>query len=323
MRAVVLTKTCRAEELQVSDVPIPGVKPGWVLVRVKAFGINRSELILRSYEADAPYIKLPRIPGIECAGEIADPSDSSFKINQRVVALMGGMGRSYDGAYAEYAQLPASNVFAVDIDLSWEELAAVPETYFTAYGSVFDCLQLAPSDTLLVRGATSALGLTAMQLAKSVGCTVTGTTRNPAKLDFLKRNGADVPLLDDGTLAGQLRAVYPNGVTKVLELIGPATLVESMTFLAYHGILCTTGILGHRGTLDNFDPIRGIPNGVYLSSFYSNFPTREIMDKIFTHIQQHQLKPTISKVFALENISDAHLLMESNTANGKIVVVVP
>ncbi len=183
MKAVVLTKTCKAVDLHLSKVPIPSVKPGWVLVKVKAFGVNRSELFLRSYEANAPYIKLPRIPGIECVGEIADASDSSFRKGQRVIALMGGMGRSFDGGYAEYALLPISQVFKVDTDLSWIELAAVPETYFTAYGSLFDCLQLIYTDTLLIRGATSALGLAAMQFAKSIGCTVFASTRNKEKFD--------------------------------------------------------------------------------------------------------------------------------------------
>ena len=322
MKAVVLTKTCKAEDLHISKVPIPSVEQGWVLVKVKAFGVNRSELILRSYEANAPYIKLPIIPGIECVGEIADSSNGSFRKGQRVIALMGGMGRSFDGGYAEYALLPVSQVFKVDTDLSWTELAAVPETYFTAYGSLFDCLQLVHNDTLLIRGATSALGLASMQLAKSIGCTIFASTRNKGKFNFLKTYGADVLLLDDGTLAQQFHASGPNGVTKVLELVGPATLVESMTFLAYHGIVCSTGILGHKDVLESFDPIKDIPNGVYLSSFYSNYPTQEIMDRIFAHIRQYCLKPIIGNVFPFEKIAYAHMLLEQNAANGKVVVVV-
>ena len=177
MKAVVLEGACSARKLRLSTVPIPPVIPGWILVKVKAFGINRSEVYMRTVEANSPHIKLPRIPGIECAGEIAEPSDSPFRKGQRVVALMGGMGRSFDGSYAEYSLLPSSNVFAVDTDLSWEDLAAIPETCFTAYGSLFDCLQLDPADHLLVRGATSALGLASVQLAKRVGCTVLGTSR--------------------------------------------------------------------------------------------------------------------------------------------------
>ncbi|MEZ0537896.1 zinc-binding dehydrogenase [Caldicellulosiruptoraceae bacterium PP1] len=322
MKAVVLTKTCSASELTLSEVPVPSIRPGWVLVKVKAFGINRSEIILRSSEADAPYIKLPRIPGIECAGEIADPSDSHFCKGQRVVALMGGMGRSFDGSYAEYTLLPVSHVFSVDTDLNWIELAAVPETFFTAYGSLFDCLQIVSGDILLIRGGTSALGLTAVQLAKSIGCTVLATTRDKNKLNFLKEIGVDIPLLDDGTLARQLHEIYPNGVNKVLELVGPATLQESMTFLSWHGIICSTGILGKKRVLEYFDPIKMIPNGVYLTSFFSNYPTQEKIDRIFTHIRQHHLKPIIGRIFPFSRIADAHILMEQNIANGKIVVYI-
>src|SRR5512145_1314348 len=129
MKAVVLHHTGAPDVLKVSEVPMPTIKPGWVLIRVKAFGLNRSELMMREYEGNAPYIRLPRVLGIECAGEIADPSDSAFQKGQRVVALMGGMGRSFDGSYAQYTLVPAKNVFSVDIDLDWEELGAIPETY--------------------------------------------------------------------------------------------------------------------------------------------------------------------------------------------------
>jgi NADPH:quinone reductase-like Zn-dependent oxidoreductase len=323
MKAVVLERTCKAAELTVSNLPVPQVKPDWVLVKVKAFGINRSELIMRSFEADAPYIQLPRILGIECVGEIADPSNSHFRKGQHVVALMGGMGRSFDGGYAEYALLPINNVFAADIGLSWEELGAIPETYFTAYGSLFDCLQLTFSDTLLIRGATSALGLVSIQLAKSIGSTVLATTRNADKLELLKRQGADFALLDDATLPEQFHSLYPDGVTKALELVGPATLLQSMNFLSYHGMICSTGVLGHKMSLDSFDPIKDIPNGIYLCSFFSNYPTQEKMNKIFNHIRQHNVKPPIGKVFSIDEIAEAHLLMEGNLANGKIVVTVP
>lgn len=235
---------------------------------------------------------------------------------------MGGMGRSFDGGYAQYALLPVSHVFTVDTDFTWTELAAVPETYFTAYGSLFDCLQLVPSDTLFIRRATSALGLASLQLAKSIGCIVFASTRNKEKYDLLKICGADGVLLDDGTITQQFRTVCPEGITKVLELVGPNTLEESMTFLTYHGIVCMTGILGDKGVLENFDPIKDIPNSVYLSSFFSNYPTQESIDRIFAHLRHYNLKPIIGKVFPLEKIANAHLLMEQNAANGKVVVVI-
>lgn len=320
MKAIVLYKTCSPEELSISEIPVPEVKPGWVLIKVKAFGLNRSELMMREYEGNAPYIKLPRVLGIEGAGEIVDPSDSTFSKGQKVVALMGGMGRSFDGSYAEYTLVPVKNVFSVETDLDWDELAAIPETYFTAYGSLFNSLQLTPGDVLLVRGGTSAAGLAAIQLAKSVGTTVIATTREKNKRDLLIAQGANHVLIDDGSLNDQLRNIYPQGVNKVLELIGPATLLESTGFLRHHGIVCVTGILGKKGTLDHFYPIKDIPTGVYLTGFSSNNPTQEIINDIFHRIKTYNLRPAIAKAFSLSEIGQAHQLMENNKANGKVVV---
>jgi NADPH:quinone reductase len=321
MKATVLYKTGTPQELTISEIPIPQVKPGWVLIKVKAFGLNRSELMMREYEGDASYIKLPRILGIECAGEIADGSDSGFSKGQRVVSLMGGMGRSFDGSYAEYTLVPAKNVFTVDSDLDWIELAAIPETYFTAYGSLFDCLQLASDDVIFIRGGTSAAGFAAIQLAKSAGATVLASTRKEYKHDLLIAQGVDHVLIDNGTLKDQLFSLYPQGVNKVLELIGPATLLESASLLRHHGIVCVTGILGKKGTLEHFYPIKDIPSGVYLTGFSSNYPTQKIMDDIFNRIKIHNLHLTIAKVFTLSEIGQAHQLMENNEANGKVVVL--
>jgi NADPH:quinone reductase-like Zn-dependent oxidoreductase len=321
MKAVVLTGTCAASELRISAVPVPEAKPGWVLVRVRAFGLNHSEVILRSVEADAPYIGLPRIPGIECAGEIEDPSDSGLRRGQKVVALMGGMGRSFDGSYAEYALLPSGIVFPVDIDWEWSELAAVPETHFTVYTALFDCLQLIGADSLLIRGATSAAGMAAIQLAKSVGCTVLASSRRPAMLRELLAIGADHALLDDGSFADQVRGIAPAGVSKVLELVGPATLLESIRLLSFHGIACDVGVLGKQYVLDGFDPIKDIPNGVYLCSFYSNHPTAEAIGRVFAHLRDRGLRPLVSRAFRFDNIAQAHELLESGRADGKIVVV--
>lgn len=320
MKAVALYKTGEPNVLKVSEIPLPEVKSGWVLIKVKAFGINHSELMMRQFEGDAPYIQLPRILGIECAGEVADPSDSGLKKRQKVVALMGGMGRSFDGSYAEYVLLPEKNVFTVDTELSWEEIGAIPETYFTTYCSLFDGLQISSGDTLLVRGGTSAAGLAAVQIAKSIGAIVLASTRNVNKCDFLKQQGAEYVLIDDGTLPEQLLRLYPKGVNKVLELIGPATLFESLKLTIYHGIVCATGVLGKQGSLNDFDPIKDIPNGVYLTGFFSNYPTQKTINAMFNLMKTHKLHPTIAKVFSLDEIVQAHRMAESNEANGKIVV---
>lgn len=313
MKAVILRDVTPAEQVYLEETEMPKVRPGWLLVKVKAFGMNHSEQILRLSEIQADYIQKPVIPGIECVGEIADPSDSHFKVGQKVAALMGGMGRSFDGSYAEYALLPAKQVFAVDSELPWDRLAAVPETYFTAWGSLFQCLHLQPSDTLLVRGATCALGYATIQLAKALGCKVIATTHRETKLPLLA--DADEAVLDTGVLTGKL-----SGVTRALELVGPKTLQDTLKAVEVGGIVCNTGVLGGVYTLDGFDPIKEIPNGVYLAGFFSNYPTQKVMDDIFDFIKIHQLKPCIGETFAFQDIRSACIALDVGSVNGKIVV---
>lgn len=317
MKAVVIDKCCKAEDLHVSDIPVPEVRPGWVLVKVHAAGLNHSEVILRQYEADEDYINTPVVPGIECVGEVADPSDSDLKKGERVVGLMGGMGRSFNGSYEEYVQLPRNHVFKVDLDLDWVELAAIPESYFTAYGSMTQSLLLKEGDTLLVRGATSTVGQAAIQLAKAMGATVIGTSRKEASFDKLFNIGADYCVVDDGEINRRKLQKQPN---KVLELVGLKTLRDSMLTVSQPGFVCLTGILGNVFSYKNFSPIGFIPNGVFLSAFHSNFPTQKIMDEIFGIIKKNHLKPLYSKVFKLDDIVEAHKLLEEGTAGGKIIL---
>lgn len=313
MKAVVLMEPTPAEHVVLSEVSVPQARPGWVLVKVKAFGLNHSEQILRLSEINADYINKPIIPGIECAGEVADPSDSSFHEGQKVVALMGGMGRSFNGSYAQYALLPATHVFPVETELSWAEVAAVPETYFTAWGSLFECLGLSKNDTLLVRGGTCALGYAAIRLAKALGCRVIATTHREGKLPLLKE--ADQAVLDTGTLAGSF-----SGVTKALELVGPKTLRDTLRCVEKGGVVCNTGILGGVYALNGFDPIKEIPNGVYLTGFFSNYPTRQTMTDIFSFLSDHQITPQIGAVYPFEAISQALFDMDHHKVDGKIVV---
>lgn len=317
MKAIVIDGCCKAEKMNVSELPTPQVRPSWVLVRVFAAGLNHSEALLRMFEADNDYIATPIVPGIECVGEIADASDSHFAVGDRVIALMGGMGRSFNGSYAEYALLPAKNVFKVSTDLDWISLAAVPETYFTAYGSLTEGLQLADGDRLLVRGATSTVGKAAIQLGKALGATVIAACRRESSFDELKATGADICLIDDEHISQQNLTLKPN---KVLELVGPRTLHDSLLTVTHPGYVCSTGILGNVFSVSNFDPIKFIPNGVFLTGFFSNFPSQGIIDRMFDVIQSAKIQPLYSKVFTMEQISEAHTLLEKGGAGGKIVL---
>ena len=318
MKAVVLTKPTAAQDIVLTDVPIPNVKSGWVLVKIRAFGLNHSEQILRQFEIENDYIQKPVIPGIECAGEIVDASDSHFEVGEKVVALMGGMGRSFNGSYAEYALLPAHHVFSIQSDMSWTDIAAVPETYFTARGSLFKCLCLQKDDTLLIRGGTCALGYASIQIAKALGCRVAATTHRESKLELLENAGVDECILDNGDLYEEHEASF----TKALELIGCKTLHDTLLCMKSGGIVCNTGVLGGVFALENFNPIKEIPASVYLTGFHSNFPEQGDMDSIFDFLSEHDLKPLIGKVFAFRDIAKACELCDSGKINGKIVLEV-
>ena len=313
MRAVVLEGITSAEQIALTERPVPQARPGWVLVKVEAFGMNHSEQILRQSEIEAAYIQKPVIPGIECVGTVADASDSDLRVGARVAALMGGMGRSFDGSYAEYALLPARNVFAVDSDLPWTALGAMPETYYTAWGSLMNCLRLEPEDTLLVRGATCALGYAAVQLAKAMGCRVVATTHRAEKLPLL--NEADEALLDEGELAGRVK-----GANKALELVGPRTLLDTLRAMPSGGVVCNTGVLGGAFALRAFQPIQQIPTGVYLTSFHSNWPTRRDMDALFAYMKAHDLAPKLGRAFDFAENRKAVRAQDEGSVNGKIVV---
>ncbi|MBF0996050.1 MAG: zinc-binding dehydrogenase [Lachnospiraceae bacterium] len=317
MKAVMIDKPTKGEYVVLSKTAVPEEKPGWVVVKVKAFGMNHSEEILREFEIQNDYIQKPIIPGIECVGEIVNASDSGWKVGQKVVALMGGMGRSFNGSYAEYALLPIHHVFPVESELLWMDMAAIPETYFTAWGSLFQCLRLTKEDKLLVRGATCALGYVAIQLAKALGCTVVGTTHREGKMQLLKGAGCDECIIDDGSLCGKV-----SGITKALELIGIKTLKDTMMIIEQGGIVCNTGVLGKVYEWNHFDPIKDIPNGVCLTGFYSNDPTKSVMQDIFRFMDEHQLKPLIGATYRFEDIRDACIALDSGKVNGKIVVSV-
>ena len=314
MKAVVLRDVTNSDDIVLEELEVPRAKKGWVLVKITAFGMNHSELVLRVNEIRADYISKPLVPGIECVGVVEESLDEEFKRGDAVCSLMGGMGRNFNGSYEEYALLPAQKLFHISSGLDTEHLAAVPETFFTAWGSLFECLRLQPSDTLLVRGATSALGYASMQIAAALGCRVFGTTHKKEKMHLITDLGCEAVLDAEYSLPD---GFYAN---KILELIGPKTLRDSLCHLYRGGIVCDTGILGGTYHLNGFDPIKEIPNGCYLTGFFSNYPTQEIMDDIFAFIEEHRITPYIGASFSFSDIKNAVKAQEKG-ADGKIVVV--
>ncbi len=321
MKAAVTEKAGPASVMKVKDVPVPEVKEGWVLIRIRAFGLNRSELFTR--QGDSPGVRFPRIQGIECVGEVDNDPSGKLSKGQKVAALMGGMGRGFDGGYAEYTLVPSRIVFPFESNLDWKILGAIPEMYQTVSGSLHQALEVRKGETLLIRGGTSSIGITACQLAKHLGLTVISTTRNPARETILKQHGAAHVVIDHGSVRDQVRAIYPQGVDKVLELIGTRTLKDSLGCIKPKGMVCMTGILGGEWTMTEFTPMGDIPSlgrlTVYMGE--SENLTKEALQDFVHAVENEEITLQIDRTFKLEEIVQAHEYMESNQATGKLVVL--
>ena len=321
MRAVVLRGPGGIDALELQRLPVPTPRPGWVLIRVRAFGLNRSELHTRLGLAQG--VTFPRVPGIEATGEVVACPGGEFTAGQQVVAMMGGMGRTFDGGYAEYTCVPASQVIAFHSDLSWDLLGAVPEMLQTAHGSLTVGLDARPGQTLVVRGGTSSVGMAAAILAKRQGLTVLSTTRAPGKADRLREIGVDHVIIDDGNVAPQVLEILPGGADLALELVGAPTLRDTLRALRTHGVACFTGMLSNSWVIDDFYPIDFIPPGVRLTA-YSGDATDLTSDVLQDYLDAAARDPgliPLDRVFPIEQISAAHAYLEQDLATGKIVVV--
>jgi NADPH:quinone reductase-like Zn-dependent oxidoreductase len=289
---------------------------------VKAFGLNHAETYMRSGVWPTP----PAVTGIECAGIVARDRTGALPEGTPVVAIMGGMGRTRNGSYAELVTVPAANVVAVDSALSWTDLVAIPEAYASAWAALHQNLAIQAGQTVLVRGATSSLGQAAVNIARDDGATVIATTRNPARERQLREIGAAHVLIEDGALAGQVRDRRLE-VDCVLDLVGNSVLRDSLQVVRPHGRVCQVGFLGGLAPVSDFNPLADMPGGVQLSffgSFYlgeagyslADIPITEMVAK--AEAETYRAKPV--RVFGFDEIVEAHQVMESGKAGGKMVV---
>ncbi|MGB5268950.1 MAG: zinc-binding alcohol dehydrogenase family protein, partial [Eudoraea sp.] len=306
--------------IEMQERAIPEIKEGWVLIKIKAFGLNRSELFTR--QGHSPHVQFPRIQGIECVGIIEEDLSGTYHKGQKVAAIMGGMGRDFDGGYAEYTLVPLKIVFPFESNLPWSTLGSIPEMFQTVSGSLTQALEVRSGETLLIRGGTSSIGMLSCQLAKHLGLTVISTTRNESKKEFLIENGADHVLIDNGTIAEELKELFPDGVNKVLELIGIKTLKDSLKCIKRRGIVCMTGILGGEWTLKEFTPMGDIPSLGRLTVYMGDAANlkKDLLQDFIDAVTDGEITLNLDKVFRLDQIVEAHRYMESNLAKGKIVV---
>ncbi|WP_218023334.1 zinc-binding alcohol dehydrogenase family protein [Nocardia altamirensis] len=320
MRAVVLDGPGPLSALQIRELPVPTPRPGEVLIQVKVFGLNRSELHTRLGLAEG--MTFPRVPGIEATGVVAACPGGEFAVGRQVVAMMGGMGRAFDGGYAEYTCVPVAQVIPFTSSLDWPTLGAVPEMLQTAYGSLTIGLDAQPGQSILIRGGTSSVGAATAVLAAQRGMTVFATTRNPAKADALKQLGVDHVLIDDGEVAAQVRRIVPDGVDAAVELVGTPTLPDTLRATRIHGVVCFTGMLSNEWLVENFYPIGYLPQGVRLTAYggdASDLPAA-VLQEFLDAAAAGRITIPVDQVFSLDQIREAHGYMESGGAIGKLVV---
>ena len=314
MKAVVVYEAGGVDKLVYQDVPKPQIKEGWSLIKVKGFGINRSEIFTR--KGYSPTVRFPRILGIECVG-IVEQSEK-FKTGTKIVSIMGEIGRDFDGSYAEYVLIPNEQVYQIESNLSWEVLAVIPETYYTSYGALIN-LKIVDSDKILVRGASSATGIAFCNLVKSrfPNVKIYGSTQNISKREILLEIGFDEIFEDKGyVLQTEMK------FDKILELVGPRSIKDSIKHLNRYGIVCSAGQLGEQWFLEDFDPIMELKNNVYLTTFYSGIVDFPSLREMFDFVEKYHVEAKPSKVFSLSEIQKAHEYIESKNGFGKVVCLV-
>jgi NADPH2:quinone reductase len=321
MRAIVLSGFGGLESLVIKELPDPEPKAGHILIAVKAFGVNHAETHMRKGE----WAEAAEVSGIECVGEVVAAPGGEFQAGDKVAAFMGGMGRTINGSYAELTLVPATNVLRIATDLLWEEFAVIPESYATAWTCLYGNLRIKKGQTLLLRGATSALGQAALNIAANAGLNAIATTRNKARFEKLLELGAQRVEIEGSGLSRRLPEAKK--VDVVLDLVGNSTLLDSIAIPHRHGRICLAGWLGGLEPVKDFNPLLQMASGIHFSLFGSfvfgtpEFPVSEVpLQEIVDRVAKGVYKAKPAAVFSFDQIREAQGLMESNKVNGKIIV---
>lgn len=334
MRALVVDHFGPPEVLTMKNVPLPDSKDNHVIIRIKAFGINHAEMHMRRGE----WAEAMPIIGIECVGIIFQSSDPSLPANLPVAAIMGGLGRTINGTYAEYTSVPVSNIVKLanstqemeDMGVSWAQAAALPETFATAWTVLFRNLEMQKVQKLLVRGGTSSFGQAAIGLAMNAGVHVTATTRKLQRADKLKALGANEVILEETFLSQTMVEAKASKFDAVLDLIGNSTLLDSLKLVRRGGRVCLAGFLGGLDPISDFNPLLQMASGIQFSFFgsfvfgSSGFPLSDVpLHQIVQMVGKGEVKAKPAQVFEFgeSNVREAHRLMEQSEAGGKMVVV--
>ena len=322
MRAIILKGFGGLDSLVYTDIPKPLPKDGEVVIKVKGFGINHAELHMRRGE----WAEAAEVSGIECVGIVDSCPGGEFPIGAKVAALMGGLGRTINGSYAEYTRVRAANVALIESDLPWSDLAALPETYAVAWTCLFRNLNLTAGQTLVLRGATSSLGQAALKIAVAADARVIATARSRERFSMLEELGASRVEVERRDLAAHL--AESKQIDAVLDLVGNSTILDSLDMLRRGGTACLAGWLGGLDPIGDFNPLLRMASGVNWNFFGSfvfgapGFPLSDVpLQDIARQVAEGKLDAKPSRVFSFDQIREAHRVMEAGEAGGKMVVV--
>jgi len=322
MRAIVLEKFGGPDSLVYQEIPDPEPLAGHVVIEIKAFGLNHAEMHMRRGE----WAEAAKVIGIECVGLVKSCPGGEFPVGTKVAALMGGLGRTINGSYAEYTRVRVSNVALIESDLSWAELAAIPETYASAWTCLFRNLEIAKGQTLVVRGALSSFGQAAVNMAVNSGARVIATTRSGKSSPKLEALGVARVEQEGPDLSTHIAEAKQ--LDAVLDLVGNSTILDSLAMLRRGGRACLAGWLGGLEPIKDFNPLLQMSSGVYLTFFGSfvfgtpGFPLSDVpLQQIAQDVAAGKLKAKPARVFGFEEIREAHRVMEAGGAGGKMVVV--
>lgn len=325
MRAIEITQPGKPDVLQPCERPLPALRPGEVLIKVHAAGINRPDVLQRLGKYPVPP-GASDLPGLEVAGEIVDGdyAAAGFAKGDMVCALVQG------GGYAEYCAAPAEQCLPIPKGLSALEAASLPETYFTVWTNVFDRAHLSPGETLLVQGGTSGIGVTAIQLAAALGHRVFATAGSDEKCRACESLGAErgINYRTEDFAAVVKELTGGKGVDVILDMVAGDYIPREIDCLADDGRIALIALLG--GAKAEIDLGQVLRRRLHISGStlrprpvaFKAAIARSLRERVWPLFEQGTLKPVIHRTFPLDQAAEAHALMESSTHVGKIVLEV-
>lgn len=324
MRAIVITRPGGPDVLEEQERPLPEPGPSQVRVRVHASALNRADLMQRRGAYPAPPGSPRDVPGLEYAGEVdaVGPGSGLWAVGSRVMGIVGG------GGHAEYVCVHEREAMRVPHNLSWEEAAAIPEVFLTAYDALFRQLDVQMGERLLIHAVGSGVGTAALQLARASGVTTLGTSRSAEKLQHARELGLDHAVESGaGDWAARVEEItLGEGVNAVLDLVGGDYLGGNLRVMALRGRAIVVGaVAGARAEL-NLGMLLGKRLHL-MGTVLRSRPleekialAREFSDSVLPLFSSGRVRAVVDRVYPFSQIHKAHQQMEANESFGKIVL---